>query len=350
MKAFLFKVLIFISPVILWAILEAFILPPNFFTFRSWEALTFTKGFPADGPFYPNMSISMHEKGDMSPHLHKPSPQLTHWHTDSLGYRNNKLVRKPDILLIGDSFIAGSRLDQSQTLANVLDTMLAPKANIYSLAPSTFDRYNELYKAGILAKPKMIIYANVERTVPLPFDSLKPLSPGRPWVQLFKKSGMSAVLDRLLRMYAIETVKATIKGRKGHMRSPLDNQMYFLHGAEVPVDGRSHLAQTSAALRTYKKYCDSQHIEFLFIPMPNKETVYYDLVPFESQPNYLLQLDSMLHSQQVPCINTVQMYNEERKKNTILLYHPDDTHWNVNAVRLVAQEIAKRVPASLKKK
>ena len=82
-------------------------------------------------------------------------------------------------------------------------------------------------------------------------------------------------------------------------------------------------------------------IDFLFLPMPDKETVYFELVPFIKQPNYLFKLDSILTNSNVATINTLKIYNEFRKENKSLLYHFDDTHWNSNATEIIANEITK---------
>lgn len=345
MKTFLSKFLIFISPVVLVAIIETFVLPPHFFTLRCGEALSFSKDLPKDGTYYPNFEISMHEKGDLMPHILQASAHATTWKTDRLGFRNDSLVSDPDILLIGDSFLLGVSLDQSQTLSRTLATMLDPNTKIYSMASFTFNEYYSLQKRGLFSKPKMIIYVQVERDIPQPFDSLSASIPkNKPWVRAFKNSGMSVIADRLLRFYSIEAIKAPIKGHREDMQSPVDAHMYFLQGPQSVICSKNHLEQTAKSLRSFKKYCDSQHIHFLYIPMPNKETVYYDLVPFQTQPHYLLQLDSLLCSQQIPAINTLRLYNEQRNQSPALLYQLNDTHWNANAVKLVAAEIVKRLP------
>jgi hypothetical protein len=77
------------------------------------------------------------------------------------------------------------------------------------------------------------------------------------------------------------------------------------------------------------------------MPMPDKETVYYELVPFKEQPAYLHRLDSMLTAAGVRTIPTLDIYNEYRKTNSSLLYHLDDTHWNPNATTLISREIVR---------
>jgi hypothetical protein len=105
---------------------------------------------------------------------------------------------------------------------------------------------------------------------------------------------------------------------------------------------KDDLANTVNILISYKKYCDSLGIKFIFMPMPDKETVYYELVPFDEQPDYLNKLDSILNISGVSTINTLKIYNDYRKTNDNLLYHLDDSHWNSNATEIIALEIIQK--------
>lgn len=93
---------------------------------------------------------------------------------------------------------------------------------------------------------------------------------------------------------------------------------------------------------SYKKYCDSIGVEFLFLPIPNKETVYYKNVPFETQPDYLFKIDSILNYRKVESINSLKIFNDSKK----YVYHKDDTHWNYEGVNLIANEIVNFVNKS----
>ena len=88
---------------------------------------------------------------------------------------------------------------------------------------------------------------------------------------------------------------------------------------------------------------------FLYVPMPNKESVYYDFIPLNKQPDYLFKLDSILKEANVSTINTLEIYNNYRKINSALLYHLDDTHWNSKATDLVSKEIAIKYRALMNK-
>ena len=103
------------------------------------------------------------------------------------------------------------------------------------------------------------------------------------------------------------------------------------------------LQTTFQNILNYKKYCDSLNISFIFMPMPEKETVYYNFVPFDKQPDYLFRLNSLLKIKNVRTINTLKIYNNYTRCNKDLLFRPDDCHWNSNATELMSEEIIKEI-------
>ena len=105
---------------------------------------------------------------------------------------------------------------------------------------------------------------------------------------------MNIYIDKAFRFSAFKWFKARIKNSKGFgIPSKIDSDMFFLQGASAKYD-TSTLARKLRIIKEYKKYCDSLNIKFIVMPMPNKETVYYELVPFEQQPQYLFQFDSLI--------------------------------------------------------
>ncbi|MDB5813312.1 MAG: hypothetical protein JWN23_429 [Rhodocyclales bacterium] len=104
---------------------ELFILPIDFFTFRVWEA-ALASPYRYPGMFYPNIYVKKNkEYGDRyrsdDPAQIKARP--VEWFTDSYGYRNRpEIERRPkyDAVVLGDSNIVGSSLDQKDTLTEVM--------------------------------------------------------------------------------------------------------------------------------------------------------------------------------------------------------------------------------------
>ena len=122
MRKFLFKSNLFLLPFFLALCLELFILPIEFFTFRVWEAIWVRKyGKILHGPFYPNIEITKIEEGDLAAHTRFAIKKKVRWMTDRYGYRKqNTDLQKHEIVIIGESNIAGSNLTQEDILSEVL--------------------------------------------------------------------------------------------------------------------------------------------------------------------------------------------------------------------------------------
>jgi hypothetical protein len=340
MNTFLKRGFIFLMIAIFTLAFCYIVIPKNVFFYRPWEALAFSKKTDFS-PFYPNSNLQMYSVGDLCHHTKNAIIKNEDWITDELGFRNNHLIKNADILFIGDSFIAGSGLTQDNTICNQI-TKRDQSLKVYNMAPSTFTEFDMLLKIGKINKPKEIIFSIVERCLPEK-------------IQYFSSNKKSSILKNIthsisrnvytvevLKMYPLKWLKARCNKTIGMgIKSKKDSKMFFLNGnhqSHVEKD----LSYTANTIIAYKKYCDSLNIKFIFLPMPDKETVYYELVPFQSQPKYLLTLISLLKNAGVNCINTIEIYNNYRKANSELLYHFDDTHWNQNGTALIANEIISR--------
>lgn len=349
MKSLFLKIVIFLSPIISLGVVEA-LLPITYFTTRHFEAVSFKSKVPHQFNFYPNIESEIDAVGDLCHHTDKAIVKKEIWKSDSIGFRNNYFIKKPDILFIGDSFIQGSSLNQNQTISNQLKKELKKEFNnnltVYNIAPVSFSELDCLLKKNILEKPKLIIFSIVERNLAKPisvYNDKKESFFKNSIIQLFEKQGINVYLDKAFKQFFRNWLSARIQNSKGKgIPAVGDTSMFFLNGINqeyLEVDFQTNFEQ----IQSYKKYCDSLNIDFLFLPMPNKETVYYELVPFKQQPSNLLNLDSLLKTKNISTINTLQIYNEYRKTHKDLLYHLDDTHWNANAVQLISKIIAKKL-------
>jgi len=124
MKTLIGKFLALAAPFVIAVAIELFVLPIDFFTFRVWEALLFhdSRVRPVTGGFYPDKHVIKSEKADQLG-FRDQNPKLVEWFTDAYGFRNRPEVAQHsqfDIVIIGDSNIVGSYLDQKDTIAEVL--------------------------------------------------------------------------------------------------------------------------------------------------------------------------------------------------------------------------------------
>ncbi|MFA6512277.1 MAG: hypothetical protein WCV86_04100 [Patescibacteria group bacterium] len=341
MKKFINTLTLFsLSALIIIVLCEIFI-PVTVFFYRPWEAISFSK-IPANAPFYTNATLTMNSVGDLCHHTENSIIKNESWKTDELGFRNDNYIKSADILIIGDSYIAGSGLTQTNTISNQVMKM-DDNLKVYNMAPSSFSQFDKLVKLGRIHKPKQIIFSIAERNIPSEIKYYIPHSKKETIQNILNYNGLNAYIDKIIKVYPLKWIKARAKNAKGIGTEGInDSKMYFFQGSNQKHE-EEDLINTVNTLISYKEYCDSLGIEFLFLPMPDKETVYYELVPFSEQPNYLFQLDSLLKSNGVSTINTLRIYNDYRRENDNLLYHLDDTHWNSNATELISKEIVRLV-------
>ena len=112
-------------PFLLWQIVEVLVLPEDTFTFRVWEAALATP-YRYPGSYYPNIHVRKEKEfGDRyrtgNPGEVESKP--VEWFVDRFGWRNRPEVeQRPhyDAVLLGDSNIVGSFLDQKDTLSEVM--------------------------------------------------------------------------------------------------------------------------------------------------------------------------------------------------------------------------------------
>jgi hypothetical protein len=112
------------GPILAFFALDAFVLPVNTFTFREWEAVTFSGSNDPNYAFYPNMTITQKEYGDKYRYSTYIQPRTTTWVVDSLGYRNREAYdtgKHYCFVTIGDSNTIGSSFDQHEMLAELLE-------------------------------------------------------------------------------------------------------------------------------------------------------------------------------------------------------------------------------------
>ncbi len=340
---------------------------PNAFTFRQWEALQFSYPYFTYGAFYPNADITMDEVGDLGRHTQYQILKHTNWKTDELGYRNNQYIKAPDILLIGDSFFAGSTLTQddmiSSSLQKNIDSVYGKhKLSVYNLSPADFESFDLLLKTHHLEKPKMIIFSVVERSL----NSLRAFTPkenisfGQRIIESFINvipSAFFVYADRLVKFNLLRYLSAKInpvelvdkfKIQKNGKTSEIQKKPKMLFYNESPDLSRKDTlsSQTITALASYQNYCNKMGIQLIFVPVPDKESVYGARSSSGNQSIFsaLNQLDTLKSKNGIRTINVLHLYNQSKiKEPERLLYQYDDTHWNAYGVKMVADDLFRQI-------
>jgi len=340
MKKLLGKIILFSAPFFLLLAMEL-CLPIDYFTFRAWEALTvswhhdrFSICLP--GPFYPDVKLTKIEEGDLGHHTPYAEKKLVTWETDTYGYRKKpKPGALPRIVIVGDSTIAGSGLTQEATLSETLGSVLG--VDVYPLAPADMNVFlrDERFTGG---PAEVVILAAIERNIVL-LPLLKPKEERYgPFLENRLIRRIAILLNRIRKMNMYYFVRA----RRSQTPRHVYGGMLFWQGdeanREIPKNQYEKAVRTIAS---YSELVKSRNMRFIFLPIPNKENIYHDLLPSKEKPYFLDRLIADLQQHGVEVIDTQSSFEEAREKG-VPLYISDDTHWNEEGVRLTAGLIARK--------
>jgi hypothetical protein len=308
----------------------------NPYTFRVWEAIT-THNFNLDRPFYVDRTIHKIEEGDLGYRTKYAVKKDVIWHTDEWGYRNNAAFLNYDIVIMGDSNIAGSTLSQNQTFANSL--MEISNFSVYSYSPADINKYLS-EKRFIDNPPKIIILASIEREI---YDLPKINQPQniKSNKNLLFAEKIEDCFDQMLKLSFYREILAKITGLFFH-RDLIVNDKTNMLFLKTALDSRTHnldnFSETISIIKEYNDYFSDKNIRFIFLPIPDKESVYSAQLPEEYKEyrkynNYLPKLITELKGGGVEVID---IYTSFTDKNDFMFYNLDDTHWNYNAVKLTS--------------
>ncbi len=345
-KRLLVKLSLLLLPFTLWPVLEATLLPMNFFTFRIWETIAVNKLLIMSGPFYPNMHFKMEEEGELAPHTPFAQKKVVEWYTDAYGYRNRD--SKYDILLIGDSNITGAKLSQEETLAEVLERQL--NKEVYSFAPATVNRFLATDRFTE-RPPELVIVSSIERRIPeLPAVGANGLgskirnrtgnlinsSPLLTWLAI--------TADRISKLGLYHRALASIERSFGKKEYIAYNNEFFIEGELANRNFTDEEVNSMAdVLEGYRDALQERGIKFLFMPIPNKETIYYQMLPSKKKSDFLPRLMAELHKRKVEALDIQTTFEAMYHNQNIALYPADDAHWNNVAVEATAALVAQHV-------
>lgn len=328
------KMVIFLSPLGILVIVLNLCMPASTWVFRGWEALIKSNPYATVGWFYPNQKLTIRETGDLARNTPYSIYRKCYWQTDRLGYRNNYVPSSIDVLILGDSFTAGTGLTQKDTISSLLTT---DKRTVYQVAPGNVNKLIVLLNTGIVSKPKTVVFSVAERDIPQ-IINIGQKHGKYPKVIPFKYEKWWIAFDRLKKNNALSFLRTMIKKQKTYgIQSEVDPRVFFLQGEQAQIaSSERSLDRIVEVLQSYNNYFNNQGIAFMFLPIPNKESVYYDLVPLKEQPDFLYKLYADLRRNDIPTVNTLAMLTERRKER---LYYFDDTHWNLTATRIIAERL-----------
>lgn len=349
MKKFLLKLVLFLSPFIIAQAVELFVLPIDFFTFRTWEALRIMGPSLSTGKFYPNFRLEKAEVGTLAKNSNDAAHQKVTWVTDQYGYRNTNAWEKPDVVIIGDSFIAGDTLDQQEILSEVLQSELRMK--VYAMAPANIKNFlND--PRFVDNPPKVLIFERVEQQIsPDSIDKPKQGSRKTDWARLRQHltqnhliADIDIIQNRIFKWNALNFLRARVTDFfYGKQPAPAGTKLF--DGKPMLFNrlirrlnlSENQTRQIARILESYEKVLQTRGIKFIFLPVPCKKTIYYDIAPDESKSDEFSRFVTSLQTHGITTVNLEQAFLNARKQNEdLLLYQLDDSHWNYEAVKITA--------------
>ena len=347
--------------------------PTRLITFRAWESVTiFATG---NGPFIASTVYSNPKSyGDLAnlanlPHLRQYREEV--FRTDAAGYRNRREAAKPftGILLVGDSFTAGSGVSDEQTLSEQLnDISGTPVYNAARSRVGTEARSFSEVLHYLQMTRGVVVWEQLERgDLPL----LSSDDPERNWKRrLVRRAFSDEQTEALVRMnryvralwsysplqilfgravkllqndkifpnpYRTEVVAATLRNGREILFAPAELKNYDLDRSTDP----EFFVQLKTQLQ-------NKGIALLVLLVPDKYVVYHDLLlsasPRSRRRPFLDVLEQRLAATDVPVLNLTPGFRKQAEAllaRDEYLYWLDDTHWNAEGIRQAAEAIAK---------
>ncbi|MBL4700771.1 MAG: hypothetical protein JKX85_05880 [Phycisphaeraceae bacterium] len=340
MQTFLKKLILFLAiPIIILFIVENY-LPATLFTFRAWEALAVRKSKYFTGQFYPNTSCSMIEEGDLAPHTPLAVKKKVFWKIDEIGFRNDQYIPEPDVLIIGDSNTVGSGMSQEETLTARLKQLTNLK--VYNIAPAGINQYTELRNDALFLSPKTVVFSCIERSI----LGLAPCEADAKIKYHFIQHNPIAKfimpwIDRLYKAKSLHYLAARAQPltHKGILSTHNKRFLYLQgHGAQIQPSEKNYQCAVKL-ITSYKTYFNSIGCRFIFLPIPNKETIYWEWLDLKEQPKFFQNLTALLKENGIETVDTLKLFNVLKEDGT-MPYHMDDSHWNQAGVQSAAKALA----------
>ena len=315
MRTLLFKFLVLAAPFALMVAIELFVLPIDYFTFRSWEAFITKYARPVDGIFYPNMRLIKDERGDVLG-FRDDNVKRVEWITDRHGFRQRPRSPEPDrydIVIVGDSNVVGSYLDQKDTISEVLERKCGCPAYSYG---GGFKRQLFNDPRFKLNPPRAIVAQAIgaefyrKDFAELNYSQSEEIAGRTNW-----PAPIAVVFDRLLKTNMLEFFRS----RLSVQRKSRDSEPEMSPAERIPF-----MVQAVARMRDQAA---SRGSEFVLVLLPYDRT--------------LDAAVGQLRAMGVKIVDFGPTPERPHGVDVAKFYFENDSHWREESVRMAADEILK---------
>ena len=346
LRRYLGRLVLFLLPVAVLAVAEQVALIQGWLTFRVWEQLAIMPpgihpNPPFPGPFYPKQTVTRSEEGDLGHHTPLAAQRRVTWTTDRYGYRNEDATVPATVVVLGDSMVAGSSLDQSEILsARLAQDLGVPVVN---LAPA--DAHAILsQKRFVDHRPQAVVLGISERLLEQAASCEGP--PPRPSDDLGE-----GVLDRLSVWWWVTRDRQKkqpflewAESRLYHLRITSfvgrDGRTLFNRGDGVHTANPALIDQGTQNLVSCGNLLAGIGIAYLPFIVPDKETIYWELLPSGKKSDAYRHALDRLKAAGLPTVDLDALFSVERERSLEPLYPRDESHWSARAVALASRELA----------
>lgn len=358
MRRLILKLSLFLAPVAGVLVLELAVWPADLFTFRIQEALQVRHlGALLPGPFYPNQHLEKIESGDLGHGTPHAQPRHSVWRTDRHGYRNTpEACAEYPVVLVGDSNVYGGALTQDATLAEVFRQQFDTCA--YAFAPAKVDEFLQAYPT-VNALPRTVVFFQMERGLTfLPEEELgrPPLTEAsRFWRRVRESSALQPIatlLDRLtdplvyrfLQVHGFPaTVQRVLSGRVADAEGAENKMLFFSGDPNETATPLSLVPQLVAVAQQERDRVRALGMRFLFVPVPDKETIYREALGTSREARFLPALLTALREHGVETVDLATPFRQAVRDEHRTLHFRDDTHWNAEGVQLAASLVNRAI-------
>ncbi len=129
----------------------------------------------------------------------------------------------------------------------------------------------------------------------------------------------------------------------------LDPKMLFYHGdieSYTRVFSSSEIGEIADVIQRESERLDSEYnIELIFLPIPDKYSIYGDLAGAGPYNGLIPRLTKELRKRDVPTVDLYTEYKTCRRVNgdSVLFYYPSDTHWSPAGVNIAVGRVAELI-------
>ena len=202
--------------------------------------------------------------------------------------------------------------------------------------------------------PEFVIVGIAERTFADAsldaYQSIRPVHEKGPWDYYWGTIGSLTNQDTrrwIEQLLKKKKLLMSMKSRLISRRPPivnLDSGKVFRTVPKPDAAEPESLARVVAILRDYHTAIEERGSHLIVMPVPEKETVYFDMIPErygsrQTPSEFLVDLVRALRAAGMHTVDLLSRYRFERAHSDQLLYELDDTHWTPHGSAVAVEEL-----------